>query len=272
MQIIESYLFQILFSVGLIVICGLVIALCNKAFCRLTGKLARPLLLTTGFIGTPVHELGHAAMCLLFGHRITAIKLYQLDDESGTLGYVTHSYNKKNIYHQIGNFFIGVAPIILGSGLLILLMLLLVPTVFSGVRDSLLYLFLIDMDFFSLSTYASLGSIFWDIIVEIFDFSNLSNLLWWVFILLAVAISLHMTLSTADIKGGAIGFAFIAVILLIVDIVVFFISSAALESMTQGIVAASFYIVGFLAISIVMSAVILAIALAIKGICKIARR
>ncbi|MGO0807158.1 hypothetical protein ACTPEF_24675, partial [Clostridioides difficile] len=33
----------------------------------------------------------------------------------GILGYVSHSYKKDNLYQSIGNFFIGIAPIIGGT-------------------------------------------------------------------------------------------------------------------------------------------------------------
>ena len=62
-----------------------------------------------------------------FGHKVTEIKLFQINSADGTLGYVNHSYNPKNIYHKIGNFFIGVAPIIVISAVLYLLAWWLLP-------------------------------------------------------------------------------------------------------------------------------------------------
>lgn len=82
-------------------------------------------LILFGWLGTSVHELGHALFAIIFGHRINTIKLFKPDPETGTLGYVSHSYSPRNIYHQAGNFFIGIGPIVLGTLFLALLSYLL---------------------------------------------------------------------------------------------------------------------------------------------------
>ena len=74
-----------------------------------------------GWLGTIIHELGHALFCLIFRHKITEMKLLDPDPETGTLGYVRHSYDPKNIYQLVGNFFIGIGPILLGTAVIFLL-------------------------------------------------------------------------------------------------------------------------------------------------------
>lgn len=272
MDIITNFFYQIIFTVGIIVVLGLLIVLCRKAFCKIVGDNGSKILLITGIIGTPIHELSHALMCLIFGHKITEIKLYQPNSDDGTLGYVKHTFNPKNLYHQIGNFFIGIAPIFGGSGIILLLMYLLVPSVYKEVTTELQFISLLSTDFLDISTYSGYLDLFFEVIKDIFDFTNFANIFWWIFIILALMISNHMELSSADIKGGLKGFLFIAILLLIVDIIIYFISHSALENMTAAMTSFSLSMACFLAISGVFSGVMILIGLAIKGIAKIIKK
>lgn len=272
MEIITNFLYQIVFTVGVIVAFGLLIALCRKAFCDIVGENGTKILLITGVVGTPIHELSHALMCVLFGHKIEEVKLYDPSAEDGTLGYVNHSFNPRNIYHQIGNFFIGVAPILCGSGVLLLLMYLLVPVTFAEVTAELQFVALLSTDFLDPSTYLGYLDIFWEIVSDVFDFTNTGNVLWWVFVILSLLICSHMELSTADIKGGLKGFLYLAGGLLIADVILYFVSLSALETVTTAMTSFSVYITGFLAISGVFSGVMVLIALAVKGAMKVAKR
>lgn len=211
-------------------------------------------------------------MCIVFGHKVVEMKLYQPNSDDGTLGYVNHTFNERNLYHQIGNLFIGVAPILCGSGVLLLLMYSLVPNIYSEVIAELQFIGLLSTDFFDLSTYAGYLDLFWEIISDIFDFTNSGNIIWWIFIVLALMISSHMELSTADIKGGFKGFLFMAGILLIADVILYFVSLSALESLTTAMTSFALSIASFLAISGAFSGVMVLIALAIKGVTKIAKK
>lgn len=272
MEILTNFLYQILVSVGVIVFFGLLIALCRKIICCMNGIPGAKIINVMGVIGTPVHELGHALMCLIFGHKITEIKLYRPNAKDGALGYVSHTYNRKNLYHQIGNFFIGIAPILCGSGVLWLLMLLLIPDVYAEVFSKLQGITLLSNDFTEASTYLAYANLLLGVLSEIFDFSNASNIYWWIFIVLALLISSHMELSMADIKGGLIGFFYLAGILLIVDVVVFVISAPFLETVTNAIATVSLAMAGFLAVSGIFSVLFLIFMFLIQRIVKIIRR
>ena len=78
-DILLSFLLQIAFTVGIIVLFGFLIALCNKKFYANFGSRALRVCYITGAIGTPLHESAHALMCLLFGHKIVEIKFFQIN-------------------------------------------------------------------------------------------------------------------------------------------------------------------------------------------------
>lgn len=68
-----------------------------------------------GWISIPVHELGHAFFAVLFGHKVTKLVLFDPNRSNGYGGIVQHTWSRNNLYHKVGNLFIGLGPIILGS-------------------------------------------------------------------------------------------------------------------------------------------------------------
>lgn len=266
MEILLDFLYQMLFSVGLIVCFGFLISLCRRTFVNMTGQAGCQILLVTGAVGTPVHELSHALMCFIFGHRIEEIKLYQPRSTDGTLGYVNHSFKPKNLYHQIGNFFIGIAPILCGSGVLFLLMLLMAPDAYSMVSLSFEQIPAMSTSLADGDTYLSFFSLVWSVVTSVFHYTNMDSVWWWIFIVLALMISSHMELSGADIKGGLLGLGFLAGLVLAVDIIVGLISQAALDAVTNTITSFSLYIVGFLSISVIFCGLMVLVAFTVKGI------
>ena len=127
------FFFRILwYTLGTLVICGLTVALCRKLFLAMMGDgFGRGVVLATSIVGTPIHEIGHALMCLLFGHRITAMSLWQPRSKDGNLGYVTHTYRRRNPYQVLGNLFIGIGPIFSGLAVLMLALRVGFPNTFS---------------------------------------------------------------------------------------------------------------------------------------------
>jgi hypothetical protein len=96
---------------------------------RLQSRFGWRGVLVTGWLGVPVHELSHAAACLLFGHRIERLTLFAPDPRTGRLGSVQHAWDRRSLYQQAGRFFIGIAPLLGGAALLLLLTRLLGPAV-----------------------------------------------------------------------------------------------------------------------------------------------
>src|SRR4030042_879084 len=89
------------------------------------------------WLGTPIHELGHALFCLIFRHKMVEIEFFKPDPLTGTLGYVYHKWNRSNPWQVLGNLFIGIGPVILGSVVLLAIFYFLIPNS-SQVWDSIL--------------------------------------------------------------------------------------------------------------------------------------
>ena len=122
------YFLQIIvYTLGVFVVCGLLVHLIARLFARLMGRGSGALFDITAPIGTPVHELGHAAMCKLFGHTITGIRLWSLHPDNGVYGYVEHSYSKRNLWARFGNLWIGMGPLFSGLGVTVLVLWLCYP-------------------------------------------------------------------------------------------------------------------------------------------------
>ena len=211
-QIMEQYLIdafklsllEMISLVGLLILIGLVLGLMErKANSYFFSTFGYKGILATAWIGTPVHEMGHALMCLIFGHKIMDMRLLTINRSDGTLGYVTHSYNQRSVYQTVGNFFIGIAPIISGIGALFLSLYYLLPNSFKVFADYLqagVITKTLDLTFFQGLASASLV-----LIQSIFTLSNVLNPNFWIFLLIAIGVSSHMALSSADIKGATQG-------------------------------------------------------------------
>ena len=171
---------------------------------HLSSRFGWQSVLWTGWIGTPVHELSHAAMCPVFGHKITEVALFKPDQATGCLGYVKHSFDPKNPYHQIGSFFIGIAPLAGGALVLYgLLWLFYAPAArnalsAAGVGDAVA----------RGSVVAAAEMLFrravWTV-TSIVSLEGLKTWRFWIFMYLALCIGSHLGPSPADLKGGKTG-------------------------------------------------------------------
>ncbi len=165
-------------------------------------------------IGVPVHELGHALFAIIFHHKITDIKLFDSSAPNGALGYVNHTYNKKSLYQNVGNFFIGIGPVIIGSLVLYILSTLLFNVKAGGVEENVV-------------TSGQAGLIFnrgWALIQEIF--TSGSFLKSFLFLYLVFAIGSNITLSKADIRGAKKGFGFLILFLFILHFATLWLSDS----------------------------------------------
>lgn len=269
MDYLLFYLQLLLYTLGAIIVCGLVVWACKALFVRLMGGgFGYKIVLGTGIVGTPVHELGHAIMCLVFGHRITEICLWQPRSKDGTLGYVNHSYNSRNIYHVIGNLFIGVGPIF--SGLLVLGICLhyAFPAALANYTSSVTQL--LNASAAPLDMLTAGIRILPDMIGE---FTSDAFPIWGRIILVIVmlCVSLHINLSPADIKGALSSIPLYMVLVLLAAGVCGILGSAAMNTVLWHVKMFNAYMMALFTVVLVFALLQVAIGLIFWLVRKIAR-
>lgn len=210
---------------GSIIIFGFILYILSSMTRRIFAKTlgSKIEVYITGWIGTPIHELSHALFCLLFRHKINDIKLFNA--KSDTIGYVLHSYDSRSWYQQIGNFFIGVGPIIVGTLIVYILFLLLAPELKENIftipnikykqvfNSEILSIVYYTISSFFVYTY----NIFVNIIKNVIVNSSFKSITFWVFLYLSISIASHMELSPADISHAWKGIIVIFAVSLILN-------------------------------------------------------
>ncbi|MCK4863253.1 MAG: hypothetical protein KAS25_03105 [Dehalococcoidales bacterium] len=169
------------------------------------------------WLGTPIHELGHALFCVIFLHRIVEIKFFKPDPVTGTLGYVSHTWSKTNPWAVLGNFFIGIGPVVLGCAVLFTTFYFLIPNS-SQVWDSIIF------EVSEIGEGQSMGS-YWAVFQSsslalvkiIFTLANLASWQFWVFVYLSICVASNIRLSLSDIKGSLSGLGCIILIFLLIN-------------------------------------------------------
>ena len=168
---------------------------------RLAERFGWRSVMFTGWLGTPIHELSHAAMCKLFGHRIDDIALFEPDRESGRLGYVKHSFRRGNWFQEIGNLFIGVAPLIGGSIALAALLWLFYPDAAAAAVKAAQF----DSNDEAGNVFLRTWEVASQITGEILSLQNLGTARFWIFIYLVLCVGSHMAPSWSDYRGASRG-------------------------------------------------------------------
>ncbi|MBN2392965.1 MAG: hypothetical protein JXR84_19700 [Anaerolineae bacterium] len=185
--------------------------------------------------GSVVHELSHWVLALLFGFKVQKLVLFQCKPGDPYGGYVVAD-KPHNIIQQIGAFFMGIGPIILGALAIYEFSHLLVgPGLFASAS------FTVEMGD-SPNLLIILGQVIESVVVTTLRvFGGLLALqgvpAWkvWLFIYLAFSLSSAMNLSPPDLRLAAYGFRYVLVLLLLANIVF----------MLDGVDALSPYIVKF---------------------------
>ncbi len=270
MEYVRFFAAVVWYTLGAIVLCGLGISLCRTWFLQLLGRPGRGVVLATSIIGTPIHELGHALMCLLFGHRITRMRLWSPASTDGTLGSVTHQYSKRNPYQVLGLLFIGVGPILLGAAVLTLTLRLCFPAALAGYAEATSAL---------LADHAGAGAVLVEglalvprLLRELFGASTVPVWGRVIGVILLLSVSLHMELSPADIRGFARALPLYGGLVLLLTVICGLIGPNSMATVSEALAGLSAYMVALFAVVFAAVAVELAVAIPIGLLRRTLRR
>lgn len=175
-------------------------------------------LLLFGWLGTTVHELGHAIFAMIFGHKIVRFHPFRPDPKAGTLGSVLIAHDTNSIYQQVGRFFVGIAPIVFGTSLIFAALLILFQTEMADLIQSVS----------SLSDTAESGAAALAfqtlaycaaILRFLFMPEHLADWRFYLFLYLTFAIGSSIHLSDSDIRSASAGFGILIVLFLLFNLV-----------------------------------------------------
>lgn len=258
--LLRIYLTQVVSTIGIIVVFGYLIGLCHTGFYHNLRKFGTPVFYATALIGAPIHEASHALFCILFGHRITYFNPFCLTDDPNSMlwAQVHHTYNRNNIYQQIGNFFIGIGPLLVMSTGIFLLTYYLLPD-FTNNAISLLT----SIESFS---FSEIWRVFSSMVVSFFSFAN--EPIWWLIFAIVLILSLHMTLSNADIKGATSGAITLLLIWFLTDLALWKFDARTLSSITDYTIMIGALLTCIFAFALLFSLIAVAISAIIKAATK----
>lgn len=200
---ISPVLTYILYPV--LVICCLYF-LTKKSGTIIARHIGWQIFIAVSAMGTFVHDLSHALIAKLFGHNILEFRPFLFDLQNGELGYVQTQYASKNGWHMIGAFCMAVAPLFVGTALIHLLLVALVPNS-ATVLDQIDYISQ-QLGIFELSSVKRGIMAVGALAAALFDLGNFGSLMFWFFFPISFSIAIHLVPSSHDFRNmvpGSIG-------------------------------------------------------------------
>ncbi len=150
---------------------------------------------------------------------------------TGRIGYVRHSYNRDSIIANIGNFFICIGPILLGTSAIYFFAVILLDI---NIHSEL------AITTSDLGSWHGIGEVFetlWDSLTvvfrDIFSWRSVSSWEFYLFLYLAFSIGTSITLSSSDTKGALKGFVALLCALLLFNLGTLWIGDFTDETMTR---------------------------------------
>ncbi len=203
----------------------------------------RAFMLLFGWLGTFIHECGHLLFCLIFRHKIGKVKLFTLNPEEQVRGYVNHTYDHNSFYQKLGNFFIGIGPVILSAIVVYLLLLTLLDfNLFATLDREKLAKMLSNGDL--LGICKTFITALFDLLDRIIRLKNLTDWKFYLFIYLAMISGSAARLSPADFRHAWLGVIFLGTVLLLANLLLLWTGKFAAFLLSIGfIILIIFYLV-----------------------------
>ena len=167
------------------------------------------------FLGTVVHELGHAVFGKIFRRKILEMKLFspkESEDGGMVLGYVSFA-PPTTLYQRVGDFFIGIGPIWFGAFAIYILTVLLFPELLQeleGHADPET-----KMTFWENCKSMTIAS--FNGIPFLFSEGYYKHWQTWLWLYLTLSVGLHLTLSAPDLKFAKSGLIVLVGIILVIN-------------------------------------------------------
>jgi len=165
----------------------------------------------------------------------------------GRAGYVSHAYNPGSIYQKTGNLFIGIAPVIVGSIVIYVAAVLLMPDIlppFSDIANAFSNVTAVFLS--SIGSFAS----------ELLDLNNYRRFEYWVFLYVLFCVGSSMKLSKADLRGAHSGFISLVGLIFTINIITRGISSSLGNTFLEccfSLIGKSFFIFNIMIVVLLMN-------------------
>lgn len=255
---------QLVLGFGLIAVLGLVLFLLQKwTFLLLSRAIGfKGVILWTGWLGTPIHELSHVLVGKLCGIEITEVKLWDPDPKAGVLGYVRYVVPPMDLRHLpavLGTFFMGIAPLFGGALVLLLALHWLAPRPDIAWTEAERLAQLVQgasPEAVGRGFFALLGQVYQAVFAQ-----GAGSWRPWLLLYVTLAVGSHLAPSRPDLEGGLPGLVVALVLVALVDAVLLLLGrdpSRGAEALAR--------ITGPVAVLLILATVLCAGNLALAGV------
>lgn len=192
---------------------GLLLAAVMQVVNRMSARQAIRLLGYWGYIylfgwlGVPVHEIGHFIFAKLFGFKVDGLVLFNPNRYGTAEGSLRFRMNGCNPIQRVGLFFTGMGPVVLGSSLIFAAAYFLLGAPVARAMDAAA---VDSAAFSSLESLQALAGQIWSgarvVLGSLLQVENLTNWKFYLFVYIAFSIGSNITLSAADMRIILSGF------------------------------------------------------------------